>query len=316
MTCIQSERQALLRFKQDLKDPSNRLSGWTAVGDCCRWDGIVCSNVTGHVIELHLGSSHVGGMLSPSLLDLKHLTYLDLSDNDFGLTQIPTWFWNMVSNLYYLNISRNQFHGSIPDLLTMNQPSVLLDLSSNNFSGSLPHLSFNVIAIDLSFNSLSESMLRFLCYKLNEPMNLEILNIGHNLLSGEIPECWNKYPRLVGIKLCDNSFSGKIPSSMGALTSLQSLHIRNNSFIGEIPSSLRNCSELITVDFSSNKLSGDIPPWMGESLPKLIILSLHTNMFTGTIPEQICALSYLQILDLSHNNLVGEIPNCINNLSD
>ncbi|TYI54513.1 hypothetical protein E1A91_D11G079700v1 [Gossypium mustelinum] len=67
VTCIQSERQALLRFKQHLKDPSNRLSSWTKNGDCCRWDGIICSNVSGHLIELHLGSSRgtrkLGGLL-------------------------------------------------------------------------------------------------------------------------------------------------------------------------------------------------------------------------------------------------------------
>ncbi|KAG4119353.1 hypothetical protein ERO13_D11G074100v2 [Gossypium hirsutum] len=319
VTCIQSERQALLRFKQHLKDPSNRLSSWTKNGDCCRWDGIICSNVSGHLIELHLGSSRgtrkLGGKLNPALLDLNHLTYLDLSDNDFRQTEIPTWFWNMSSNLSYFNISRNQFQGNIPDLLTMTQPSVLIDLSCNNFTGSLPLLSSNVTAIDFSFNSLSGSMSHFLCHKLNEPMKLEILNLGHNLLSGKIPECWKKWSRLVGIKLCDNNFSGKIPGSMGALTLLQSLHVRNNSVVGEIPSSLRHCGELVTVDFGYNQLSGDIPGWIGERLPKLIILSLHSNKFTGTLPEELCALSYLQILDLAHNNLVSEIPSCINNLS-
>lgn len=54
--CIESERQALLKFKQDLKDPLNRLVSWAADGDCCQWVGVVCHNVTGHVHELHLGS--------------------------------------------------------------------------------------------------------------------------------------------------------------------------------------------------------------------------------------------------------------------
>ncbi|XVF75662.1 hypothetical protein PTKIN_Ptkin13bG0204900 [Pterospermum kingtungense] len=336
ITCIQSERQALLRFKQDLKDPSNRLAAWTDGGDCCKWDGIVCSNETGYVIKLQLGSSQgvfppnaeaeadaeshivrskLGGKLNPSLLDLKYLTYLDLSGNDFGETQIPTWFWNFSSNLYYLNISRNRFHGNIPDLLTMMNPPVVIDLSSNNFRGLIPRLSSNVTAIDLSNNSLSGSISHFLCYKVSEPMKLEVLNLGNNLLSGEIPDCWQKFPKMVGIKFCDNNFTGKIPSFMGALTSLQSLHLRNNSLVGEIPFSLSNCHELLTVDFGANQLSGNIPPWMGERLSKLIILSLHTNKFTGTIPKELCALSSLQILDLSHNKLSSDIPRCISNLS-
>ncbi|XVE75486.1 hypothetical protein DITRI_Ditri12bG0097600 [Diplodiscus trichospermus] len=321
ITGIQSERQALLRFKQDLKDPSNRLAAWTNDGDCCKWDGIICDK-KGHVIQLQLGSSQgahlrskLGGKLNPSLLDLKYLTYLDLSDNDFGETQIPTWFWNLSSKLYYLNISRNQFQGTISDLITMIHTSVVIDVSSNNFRGQLPRLSPKVITMDFSNNSMSGSTSHFFCYKLDEPMNLEVLNLGFNLLSGEVPDCWNKFPRLVGIKFCNNNFSGKIPSSLGTLTSLQSLHMRNNSLVGEIPSSLKDCTELLTVDFGDNQLSGDISPWMGEKLSKLIILSLHTNKFNGAIPKELCALPSLQILDLSHNKLSSDIPRCISNLS-
>ncbi|KAI5336902.1 hypothetical protein L3X38_016171 [Prunus dulcis] len=54
--CKQNERQALLMFEQDLKDPSNRLLSWVCEGDCCNWTGVVCDNFTGHVRELHLGN--------------------------------------------------------------------------------------------------------------------------------------------------------------------------------------------------------------------------------------------------------------------
>ena len=55
--CIESERHALLNFKQDLEDPSNRLAFWVATAsdvDCCDWDNVVCHNCTGHVLQLHL----------------------------------------------------------------------------------------------------------------------------------------------------------------------------------------------------------------------------------------------------------------------
>ena len=112
--CIESKRQALLSFKQHLVDPSNRLPSWAGDGDCCQWIGVVCNNLTGHVHELHLRSfppspdlitnyeydaqevayerSRFGGKISPSLLYLKHLNYLDLSCNDFYGTQIPKFF--------------------------------------------------------------------------------------------------------------------------------------------------------------------------------------------------------------------------------
>ncbi|KAE8669517.1 hypothetical protein F3Y22_tig00112231pilonHSYRG00149 [Hibiscus syriacus] len=85
------KRQALLKIKQDLKDSSNSLADWrTGNGDCCIWVGVFCDKATGHVTELQLGGSNhgrlrLGGKLNPALLDLKSLSYLDLSNNDFDL---------------------------------------------------------------------------------------------------------------------------------------------------------------------------------------------------------------------------------------
>ena len=37
---IESERHALLNFRQDLLDPSNRLAYWASDVDCCHWVGV------------------------------------------------------------------------------------------------------------------------------------------------------------------------------------------------------------------------------------------------------------------------------------
>ncbi|GLT44397.1 hypothetical protein SLA2020_182990 [Shorea laevis] len=52
--CIESKKEALLKFKRGIADRTNRLASWVFDGECCRWTGIVCDNMTGHVIELHL----------------------------------------------------------------------------------------------------------------------------------------------------------------------------------------------------------------------------------------------------------------------
>ncbi|KAI9186487.1 hypothetical protein LWI28_017764 [Acer negundo] len=142
--CVQSERKALLSFKQDLSyDPSNRLASWVGYGDCCRWAGVVCDNFTGHVIKLHLRNPHLeyvihheeatsyatrvaeyeaykrsmlGGKINPSLLDLNHLIYLDLSGNHFEGHDIPQ-FLGSIENLRYLNLSNAGFSGMIPQQL-------------------------------------------------------------------------------------------------------------------------------------------------------------------------------------------------------
>ena len=124
--CIESERHALLNFKQDLEDPSNRLASWAAAAaasdvDCCDWIGVICHNRTSHVLQLHLRTfyplydelttddaqyfaqyeayerSMFGGKINPSLLDLKHLIYLDLSGNNFSGIQIPKFLGSMES---------------------------------------------------------------------------------------------------------------------------------------------------------------------------------------------------------------------------
>nr|POF04416.1 hypothetical protein CFP56_32030 [Quercus suber] len=57
--CIEGERRALLEFKKGLVDDYGRLSSWQS-GDgnknCCNWEGVRCSNLTGHVLELHLSA--------------------------------------------------------------------------------------------------------------------------------------------------------------------------------------------------------------------------------------------------------------------
>ena len=157
--CIESERHALLNFKQDLKDPSNRLASWTAAAasdeDCCDWVGVVCHNRTGHVLQLHLRTfnplydvrtgrvqyyaqyeayerSMFGGKINPSLLDLKHLIYLDLSGNNFGGIQIPKFLGSMGS-LRYLNLSYARFWGLIPHQLGNLSNLHYLNLGHNDY---------------------------------------------------------------------------------------------------------------------------------------------------------------------------------------
>ncbi|KAF2316420.1 hypothetical protein GH714_041761 [Hevea brasiliensis] len=135
--CIESEREALLQFKHGLKDPSNRLSSWDRDADCCEWPGVICDNLTNHVLELHLRTlskdeyyafnangdydeywerSTFRGKISQSLLNLKHLKYLDLSNNNFEGIHIPKFLGSMKS-LRYLKFSGAGFGGMIPHQL-------------------------------------------------------------------------------------------------------------------------------------------------------------------------------------------------------
>ena len=114
--CIEEERKALLEFKHGLKDHSDRLSSWVGV-DCCKWRGVDCNNQTGNVIKVDLRNngdfSRLGGEISDSLLDLKHLNYLDISFNHFQGISVPD-FLGSFERLRYLNLSNAVFGGVIP----------------------------------------------------------------------------------------------------------------------------------------------------------------------------------------------------------
>ncbi|KAJ8622753.1 hypothetical protein MRB53_031282 [Persea americana] len=84
-------------FKHALNASEYTLTSW--VGDnCCRWEGVGCHNETGHVIKLNLRNTinTVSGEIDPSLLELEHLSYLDLSGNDFGHKPIPKFLGSFV----------------------------------------------------------------------------------------------------------------------------------------------------------------------------------------------------------------------------
>ncbi|KAK2991192.1 hypothetical protein RJ640_002306 [Escallonia rubra] len=55
----------------------------------------------------------LGGKINPSLLNLEQLSYLDLSHNDFGGIQIPS-FISSLKTLRHLNLSHAGFGRLIP----------------------------------------------------------------------------------------------------------------------------------------------------------------------------------------------------------
>jgi len=111
--CSESDREALIDFKNGLQDPHYLLSSWQG-NDCCRWQGIGCDERTGGItsIDLHGDSGTYDGRLSgeirPSLAQLKSLRFLDLSSNNFDGIPIPE-FVGSLENLRYLNLSSAGF---------------------------------------------------------------------------------------------------------------------------------------------------------------------------------------------------------------
>ncbi|KAB2620439.1 leucine-rich repeat receptor-like protein CLAVATA2 [Pyrus ussuriensis x Pyrus communis] len=291
-------------FKKDLNDSSNLLSSWVAEGDCCTWTGVACDNLTGHVRELHLAGYYdevtpelhrLGGKVNPSLLNLKHLTYLDLSCNDFGGRQFPSFLGSLKGlSLRYLDLSWN-FGSKVENL------EWLSGLSQ------LKHLGMGYI--DLTRAS----------HWLQNLTSLKVLDLSFNYVNSTIPQWLCSLNHLESLRLSFNAFHGEISSSLGNLTALVDLSLRYNQLAGEIPNSLGNLCKLTYFGLSSNNFQGRVSE-IFESLSncsfgQIDSLWLSDNNFSGHLSDQLGIFKNLRNLHLSNNSISGPIPVSLGNLS-
>ncbi|PIN25573.1 Leucine-rich repeat protein [Handroanthus impetiginosus] len=258
---------------------------------------------------LLLESCKLGPYFPKWLRKQKQLKVLDISNAKiYG--SVPDWFWDNMHKYIQLNMSYNQMYGVVPNLsskLTL----YYINLSSNMFNGSLPLLPPNVTEVNFSRNKFSGTIFNS-CYL----RNLHFLDLSDNLFSSQIPQiCFNNLMSLSYLNLANNNFSGEIPNLIELECRVYSLHLRNNSFTGEIFKSLKNCTNLVILDIGENILTRIIPDWLGESMPKLGVLSLKSNNLHGNLPWSLCHLQELQVLDISRNNISGTLPECLSNFT-
>ncbi|GMP93178.1 hypothetical protein CsSME_00043124 [Camellia sinensis var. sinensis] len=271
VSCIASEREALMKFKGNLTDEANRLSSWVGK-DCCTWKGVGCSNKIGHVVKLDLHNpiqdptdpnfymNRLGGQISPSLLDLNHLHYLDLSMNNIN----------------------NDLSGPILDTLGRLTSLIVLDLSINNFN---------------------DSMLYSLC-NLTSLVHIDLIV---NSLGGAIPHCLGNLASLSILRLSYNDLKGPIPSEMGNMTQLTKLDLSLNAFQGEIPNSMWNLCNLRVLDLSDNIFTGKISTSLGQ-LSKLEYLDLSNNALVLNVISQWVPPFQLQVIQLSSIKVGAQFP--------
>jgi Leucine-rich repeat (LRR) protein len=103
--------------------------------DECYWQGVTCVNET--VTELKYGDFQKSGTIPPELGILTDLTYLDLSKNMlFG--SIPEKIYDLTTQLEYVYLYQNQLTGTISDRIGNLTNMTHLHLSHNQLTGSLP----------------------------------------------------------------------------------------------------------------------------------------------------------------------------------
>ena len=151
--------------------------------------------------------------------------------------------------------------------------------------------------------------------ELGNLVNLWLLNLRGNQLSGEIPsELGATRQPENGCTSTATRLSGEIPSELGRLANLESLELGDNQLTREIPSELGDLANLEVLFLYRNQLGGEIPSELGD-LPNLESLSLYRNQLSGEIPAELGQLINLESLDLSDNQLSGEIPSALGSLA-
>ncbi|XP_074282166.1 receptor-like protein EIX2 isoform X1 [Silene latifolia] len=359
--CKKHELEALLKFKQSFyRDPMNHLSSWVGE-DCCQWLGVTCDNVTHNVIKLNLRSqpqhfhdywagydvnncmpmyavSMVSSAVSSALLDLKLLTHLDLSGNNFSGSRIPEFIGSM-RQLRYLNLSSAGFSGPIPPQLGNLTNLVHLDvhvvhecyeqnlLYGEGFGWASGLLKLQ--SLDMSGYNLSRAHDTFKV--LNTLPSLSALGLSycvlHNshlskALTGNTSNSF--FPTLQHLYLWRNTFEGPFPSVLREMVSLRSLSLGGNSFNGSVPLWLRAMRRLEVLDLSYNffnYVEGGFMGIMGNPC-NFKHLDLSGNLITqGDILEPSMSLSRcvafeLEYLALSSNMMNGSLPSSLGQLTN
>ncbi|XP_060200173.1 receptor-like protein 38 [Lycium barbarum] len=262
--CRESEQRALESLKKEVDDPSDLLFSWVVGKDCCEWEGVVCNNLTRHVIELHIISDWEESRYLrinslewlPSLLSLEHLEmrHVDLSNATNWLQVI-----NMLPSLVDLRLVYCGLHHITP-LLHHNFSSLeTLDLFGNNFNSPVPKWVFNLAS-------------------------LVSLNLSDNNFTSPFPDGPVNLTSLTSFRAYYNSFNCLLPTWLFDLSNLEYIDLSDSGLEGAIPSKSENITKLKHLDLSHNKLSGKFTNLIGK-LKKLEYLGLSNNLFDGEVSE-------------------------------
>ncbi|RAL38496.1 hypothetical protein DM860_002474 [Cuscuta australis] len=342
--CIDGERHALLKFKDNLLDKNDLLSSWgnqeEEEMDCCNWDGVVCDETTGHVIKLDLSSLYLStrGMYPspPPLMELHDLKSLDLSNNLLVGNTISSLIGtnNYSMNLEHLDLSNTTLEGEIPASVFTFPSLKSLNLGSNRLHGRL-HPSIGLLSqlesLDVSANSLGGVISEDHFLKLSKLRDLDFSsnNLTFNVTSNWVPpfqlttislsSCKlgpgfpNWLRTQVNYSVLDISYAGisdSIPSWFWNRSQPNMFHVlnaSNNQLRGRLENISMSNITYMEVDFSFNQLEGPIP----ASFFNVSALYLSKNKFTEL--EDICDLkgrACLVFMDISFNQLSGTLRDC------
>ncbi|KAH1046960.1 hypothetical protein J1N35_037744 [Gossypium stocksii] len=239
------------------------------------------------------------------------LEVLSLQYSNFS-GSIPASIANL-SNLVELDLSGNNFNGSIPPFHRSGVPNLAsLDLSQNQLSGSIPSSLFTLSTLQtlsLGYNSFSDYQLKLDMFF--QFSNLRLLDLSNmSLLIGSHNKS-RTFPQLETLRLSSCNLT-EFPEFIKSQNKLTDLSLSNNRIHGLVPNWLWK-STLKELGLSSNAI--DIPNQFpfddaNSSFPmlrRLFLASCNIRTFPAFLKSQ----ESLEALDLSNNQISGAVPNWV-----
>ncbi|KAL7249410.1 hypothetical protein ACSBR1_011577 [Camellia fascicularis] len=261
-----------------------------------------------NLTHLKLSSNNLSGVVElDKLLNLKYLSYLDLSYNGLSLninnSVNSTLTTFVIIGLASCNLSE------FPNFLREQAKLVSLDISNNKIHGEVPKWLFNVGKDSLKYLNLSHNFLTSL--ELLPWQNLQYIDLHSNLLQGPLPIP----PIIITIfSISNNKLRGEIPPLICGLSSLQILDLSNNSLSGLIPQCLGNLSNSLSVlNLGINSFSGTFTATFTKG-NMLRNLNLNGNQIEGQVPRSLLNCRHLEVLDLGKNKINDTFPHWLGTL--
>nr|GEU45335.1 hypothetical protein [Tanacetum cinerariifolium] len=262
-----------------------------------------------------LNNAHLGPHPHSSKT-LSNIEYLDLSKNFFK-DQMPVFLQNMTS-LAFLDLSNSDFSmtWTFVNLLIMIPSLSELHLSGcglHNEHLSPTHLNVstrsNIQHLDLSLNSLQGRFPSFL----TNMKSLRVLDLKHNFLNSSVPVI----PNLLKLDISSNNFTNIKHVGMWRQCHLKqwilSWNYLGDEMIG-MATNISGCSHYVleVLYLDHNQLRGSIPESLSR-LTNLRVLDMSSNELTTPIPEAVSLsrLTNLRVLDMSSNELTTPIPEAV-----
>ncbi|XP_030970285.1 receptor-like protein 7 [Quercus lobata] len=285
---------------------SSKLVSWDSSTDCCSWTGVTCN--MGHVIGLELVNESILGGLdnSSSLFNLHYLESLNLAENSFYDTQIPSGFENLV-NLIYLNLSNSDFVGQIPvGISSLIRPYSFFSCNAS---------------VTLSDTFGHEQSIYFSSRIFANFSNLSSLHVSSCNLHARFPKNIFQVTTLQTLDISENQLLNGVLPVLPENSSLQNLLLSHTNLSRPLPHSITNLKsnpivyivkKLVNLNLAHNFLTGSILSTDWEALQNLRNIELNNNSFSRCTPLALFNIPELQKIILSNNQfsgLVGKFSN-------